>query len=189
MCNVGQVVVLGTAGKLFQFSVGQVESPAGGSFLQRFLHAAAGRYCGRQLGSIPSSHQTYRSASSSTLLEASAPLSYPVGPYKLPTERSFRKLLWKYRVNPRKNHLTMWDVTASPHTTGLTLSTTKGERCKLSIFQEVASSSQMSQQRYRKTMLFPLNKSANIATKNNKTIPALFTLFNLCDHSFVHDFF
>lgn len=57
MCDVGQVVVPGAAGKLLQFSVGQVKSPARGSLLERLLHAPTGRYCGRQLGSIPSSHQ------------------------------------------------------------------------------------------------------------------------------------
>lgn len=77
MCNVGQVVVSGASGKLLQFSVGQVESPARGCLLERLLHAPARRYCGRQLGSIPSSHQTYRSASSFTLFQASAPLSCP----------------------------------------------------------------------------------------------------------------
>lgn len=57
VCNVGQVVVLGAPGELLQFSVGQVEGSARRSFLQRLLHATTGRYCGRQLGSIPSSHQ------------------------------------------------------------------------------------------------------------------------------------
>lgn len=92
MCNVGQVVVLGAPGKLLQFSVRQVKSPARGSVLERLLHAPACRYCGRQLGSIPSSHQTSRSTSSFTLFGAPAPLSYPVDTYELQTKCPFCKL-------------------------------------------------------------------------------------------------
>lgn len=58
VCNVGQVIVLGGARKLLQFAVGEDKRSAGRSLLQRFLHAPAGRYGRRQLGSIPSSHQT-----------------------------------------------------------------------------------------------------------------------------------
>lgn len=93
MCYVGQVVVLGAPRKLLQFTVWQVKSPARGSLLERLFHATAGRYCGRQLGSIPSSHQTYRSTSFYTLFEASTPLSYPVGPYNLQSGRSSSTLL------------------------------------------------------------------------------------------------
>lgn len=88
VCYVGQVIVLGAPRKLLQFTVWQVESPARGSLLERFFHATTGRYCGRQLGSIPSSHQTYRSTSSYTLFEAATPRSYPVGPCKIQSGRS-----------------------------------------------------------------------------------------------------
>lgn len=83
VCNVGQVVVPGASRKLLQFSVRQVKSPTRRSLLERLLHAPARRYCGRQLGSIPSSHQTLRSTSSVTLFETSAPLSCPADPQKL----------------------------------------------------------------------------------------------------------
>lgn len=58
VCNVGQVIVLGGAGELFEFAVGEDERSAGRSLFQRLLHAPAGRYGRRQLCSIPSSHQT-----------------------------------------------------------------------------------------------------------------------------------
>lgn len=104
MCNVWQVVVPGAPGKLLQFSVGQVKSPARSSLLERLLHAPAGRYCGRQLGSIPSSHQTYRSTFLFTLFDASGPLSYPVDSYELQTCAPFADFftVWgSIQLNPR----------------------------------------------------------------------------------------
>lgn len=99
--DVGQVVVPGAAGKLLQFSVGQVESPARGSLLQRLLHAAAGRDSGRQLGSIPSSHRARGSASSFTLFQARAPLSCPAGSLRKSTPS---KLLQKCGIKSGESH-------------------------------------------------------------------------------------
>ncbi len=164
MCNVGQVVVPGAAGKLLQFSVGQVKSPARGSLLERLLHAPAGRYCGRQLGSIPSSHQTYRSASSFTLFEASAPLSYPADSHKLQNERPSRELLSKYKIKSEEKSVGEVSCDCVSHTTGAIVSTTNRERHKLSIFQEVASSWKISQQYREETVSSLQNKSANLAT-------------------------
>lgn len=159
MCDVGQVVVLGAPRKLLQFSVGQVKSPARGSLLERLLHAPACRYCGRQLGSIPSSHQTYRSAFSFTLFEASTPLSYPSKflqtPNRVPVLKTSFKV-WKYI---RGKTADSGSSDCVPHTTGAIVSTTYGELLKLSIFQEVASNSQISQQDYRKRVPFLQDKS------------------------------
>lgn len=58
MRNVGQVIVPGGTGELFEFAVREDERSAGRSLFQRLLHTPAGRYGRRQLGSIPSSHQT-----------------------------------------------------------------------------------------------------------------------------------
>lgn len=151
MCNVGQVVVSGAPGKLLQFAVGQVESPARGSLLQRLLHAPAGRYCGRQLGSIPSSHQTHRSASSFYFLSNVRSTFMPRGcvqtPHRVLPQRSWLK---STKVIPI-NALRRMSCDCPLHTTGELASTNNNrERFNLSIFQEVASSFYISQQEHRK---------------------------------------